>query len=353
MTINHSSEKKPTDEELLASLGYKQEFKREFTPLEVFGVAFSIIGLVPSIASVLFYTIAYGGGPAMVWGWAVASIFILAVALALAELGSAAPTSGGVLALFRTTSPLLTVTLAVLLDIQFSIAEVEGAPLLDRGIDWPDGFAFILGFNTPLWTICSFASSVNISEEASNAATAVPWGMTMAVAIGGIAGFGTPVNAVLFDGVLALLMGCLVFAGDQAINAVFALSIVGNYIAYSIPIATRFLGQNDFKPGPFNLGRFSLPVTTAAIVFMTFMSVVFLFPMAPKTDAQGMNYVVVVLGGTMLLSIMWYYCPKYGGVNWFTGPVPNVRPVSEHDSTRSSEEVKKGDVTAVDITDVC
>ena len=57
-----------TDEQLLAELGYKQEFKRAFTRLEVigstptlycppteahaqvFGIAFSIIGLVPSIA---------------------------------------------------------------------------------------------------------------------------------------------------------------------------------------------------------------------------------------------------------------------------------------------------------------
>lgn len=55
------------DEELLASLGYKQEFKREFSGVEVrfllhfivvlvlyppqtFGIAFSIIGLLPSIA---------------------------------------------------------------------------------------------------------------------------------------------------------------------------------------------------------------------------------------------------------------------------------------------------------------
>jgi hypothetical protein len=34
----------------------------------VFGIAFSIIGLLPSIASVLFYAIPNGGGPAMVWG---------------------------------------------------------------------------------------------------------------------------------------------------------------------------------------------------------------------------------------------------------------------------------------------
>lgn len=41
-----------TDEAFLATLGYKQEFRREFTALEVFGVAFSIIGVLPSIAYV-------------------------------------------------------------------------------------------------------------------------------------------------------------------------------------------------------------------------------------------------------------------------------------------------------------
>ena len=57
------------DEKLLAELGYKQEFQRAFTPLEVsyviiayinfhlisfkvFGISFSIVGLLPSIASV-------------------------------------------------------------------------------------------------------------------------------------------------------------------------------------------------------------------------------------------------------------------------------------------------------------
>ncbi len=57
------------DEKLLAELGYKQEFQREFTPFEVyyviisyitlpvnfrqvFGISFSIVGLLPSIASV-------------------------------------------------------------------------------------------------------------------------------------------------------------------------------------------------------------------------------------------------------------------------------------------------------------
>lgn len=39
-----------SDDAALATLGYKQEFKRAFNPIEVFGIGFSIIGLFPSIA---------------------------------------------------------------------------------------------------------------------------------------------------------------------------------------------------------------------------------------------------------------------------------------------------------------
>lgn len=70
---------------------------------------------------------------------------------------------------------------------------------------------------------------------------------------------GTPVNTVWFVAVWSIALGLLVFAGEQAINAVFALSVVGAYIAYAIPIVVRFIGDGGkraFKPGPFNLGRF-------------------------------------------------------------------------------------------------
>ena len=57
---------------------------------------------------------------------------------------------------------------------------------------------------------------------------------------------------------------------------------------------------------------------------MIFMSIVFMFPNSPTTTTQDMNYTVDVLGGVMLLSVVWYFFPKYGGVYWFTGPVPNI-----------------------------
>ena len=45
-----SDEATLNDDAALAVLGYRQEFKRAFSPLEVFGLSFSIIGLFPSIS---------------------------------------------------------------------------------------------------------------------------------------------------------------------------------------------------------------------------------------------------------------------------------------------------------------
>jgi hypothetical protein len=53
-------------DKMKAKLGYKQELRRNFTMIEVFGIAFNIIGLLPSSASTLSFSIP--AGPAgMVW----------------------------------------------------------------------------------------------------------------------------------------------------------------------------------------------------------------------------------------------------------------------------------------------
>lgn len=68
----------------------------------------------------------------------------------------------------------------------------------------------------------------------------------------------------------------------------------------------------------------SLPVAIIAVSWMTFMSIVLLFPTTPQTNAQEMNYTVVVLGGVIFLSLVYYYFPVYGGVHWFKGPVTTI-----------------------------
>jgi hypothetical protein len=55
-----------------------------------------------------------------------------------------------------------------------------------------------------------------------------------------------------------------------------------------------------------------------------------------------MNYTVVVLGGIMVLSVLWYYFPVYGGVHWFTGPVSNIGTIEKEDNgSRASTDYTK------------
>ena len=83
------------DDSALLALGYKPEFKREFTLWTTFCVSFSVLGLLPSFASTMYYGMGYAGTAGMVWGWLVAMVFIQCVAMGMAEICSAMPTSGG------------------------------------------------------------------------------------------------------------------------------------------------------------------------------------------------------------------------------------------------------------------
>ncbi|CAH0025675.1 unnamed protein product [Clonostachys rhizophaga] len=83
------------DELALAALGYKQEFKREFSAWTTFAVSFAVMGLLPSIATTMSYGIGYAGPAANTWGWIISVIFILCIAASMAELSSSMPTSGG------------------------------------------------------------------------------------------------------------------------------------------------------------------------------------------------------------------------------------------------------------------
>ncbi|KDR73321.1 hypothetical protein GALMADRAFT_251941 [Galerina marginata CBS 339.88] len=505
------------DAQVLARLGYKQEFRRYFTPIELFGIGFSIIGLVPSLASVLVFSIPYGGASAMVWGWAVCGIFLTTIALAMAELGSAAPTSGGLYYwTFRFSSPrwkcllswivgyantvgniasvasvdwgcavqiMAAVSIGSGLQFQATIAQTFGvycALLFCHGIicslnpiivarlqtpyiilnillclaliigvpaatpkefmnnasyafgnfsnvsGWNNGYAFILSFLSPLWAIGSFDSTVHLSEEATNANVAIPFAIILATTSSVIIGWGlnvalafcmgkdtenilsspigqpmatilfnsfgqkgtlgvwavvvivqftmgssmltacsrqifafsrdgglpfskwlysinsrshSPIQCVWFSVALSFLLGLLAFAGASAIGAVFSLVVAGQYIAYSIPITARFLGGQELTPGPFTLGKWSLPVAATAVTFMLFIVIVFMFPASPHPSSGNMNYTVVVLGGTLVLSIIYFYFPKYGGVNWFTGPIRTLE--SETSSIQHEDEKEK------------
>ncbi|QYT01874.1 hypothetical protein H0G86_008888 [Trichoderma simmonsii] len=54
------------DTQQLASIGYKQELQRHYSSVQVFAIAFSIMGLLPSISATLWFSVP-AGPVGMVW----------------------------------------------------------------------------------------------------------------------------------------------------------------------------------------------------------------------------------------------------------------------------------------------
>ncbi|KAI1359204.1 amino acid/polyamine transporter I [Xylaria arbuscula] len=83
------------DEDRLAQFGYEQELKRDWGLAHNFGVSFSIISVITGLTTLFGYGLSTGGPAVMSIGWIVVSFFTLMVAIAMAEIVSAIPTSGG------------------------------------------------------------------------------------------------------------------------------------------------------------------------------------------------------------------------------------------------------------------
>ncbi|XP_073223311.1 amino-acid permease BAT1 homolog isoform X2 [Cicer arietinum] len=79
----------------LLQLGYKQELKRDLSVVSNFALSFSIISVLTGITTLYNTGLNFGGPVSMQYGWFLASAFTMLVALSMAEICSAYPTSGG------------------------------------------------------------------------------------------------------------------------------------------------------------------------------------------------------------------------------------------------------------------
>ena len=85
-----------SDEQRLAELGYKQELHRGWSSFSNFAISFAIICVLAGCLTTYGQAWNNGGPIAISIGWPVICVFIMCVALSMAELASAYPTAGGI-----------------------------------------------------------------------------------------------------------------------------------------------------------------------------------------------------------------------------------------------------------------
>src|SRR5437667_579737 len=113
----------------------------------------------------------------------------------------------------------------------------------------------------------------------------------------------TPLNAILLEAVAAFVLAIPTVFNYTAYLAITSIAVIGLYIAYAIPIFLRQFDP-DFKIGPWHLGAWSKPIGWIAVVWVAFISVLFMLPTATPITVADFNYTpVVVLGVLVLVTI--------------------------------------------------
>jgi amino acid permease (GABA permease) len=127
----------------------------------------------------------------------------------------------------------------------------------------------------------------------------------------------TPTNAIWLAAVGALILGLPYLGNSAAYAAVTSIATIGLYIAYVSPTFLRLRQGSNFKRGPWHLGRWSYLVGGIAVVWVVFITILFMLPTASPITWGDFNYtvvaVVVVIG---FAGIYWLVSAR----NWFTGP---------------------------------
>jgi amino acid permease (GABA permease) len=127
----------------------------------------------------------------------------------------------------------------------------------------------------------------------------------------------TPTNAIWLAAGGAFVLGLPYLWNSTAYAAVTSIAVIGLYIAYVLPTFLRLRQGDAFQRGPWHLGRWSRLIGTVAVLWVVFITVLFMLPTVSPVTAKTFNYTpIAVLAVLGFAGIWWLVSAR----NWFTGP---------------------------------
>ena len=155
----------------------------------------------------------------------------------------------------------------------------------------------------------------------------------------------TPTWAVLFVCVFSIIVTVPAYFPNHlgtpvAFLAVTSISVIGLYIAYTIPVYLRWRAGDSFVPGSWTLGKRYKWINMVAVVWVALCVIIFCLPFSPEGVPwessftwSAVNYAPIVTIGTILAVMIWYF-------GWakktFKGP---IRTIDELDTEIALPEI--------------
>ena len=107
-------------------------------------------------------------------------------------------------------------------------------------------------------------------------------------------------------GEASIVLASPALVSTTAYLAVTSIAVIGLYIAYVTPVFLRRMNP-DFKPGRWNLGRWSAPIGWIAVAWVIFIVILFMLPPASPISIDTFNYApVAVLLVVVFATVSWF-----------------------------------------------
>lgn len=113
---------------------------------------------------------------------------------------------------------------------------------------------------------------------------------------------------------LILLLGL----SEEASSIIYSLSVVAGALTFIWPVFFRLFPKDRWIPGPFNLGRWSIPVHGFTIISQLYLIIMECFPPYRQWTGATMNYnFAVTLGAISIAGVLYMTVGKnsYKGLN--------------------------------------
>ena len=127
----------------------------------------------------------------------------------------------------------------------------------------------------------------------------------------------TPTNAIWLAAVFAFILGLPYLWNPTAYAAVTSIAVIGLYIAYVTPTFLRLRQGDSFQRGPWHLGRWSRPIGIISIIWVIFITILFMLPTVSPITVANFNYTVFAVVAVVGFAGIWWLVSAH---KWFTGP---------------------------------
>jgi amino acid permease (GABA permease) len=117
----------------------------------------------------------------------------------------------------------------------------------------------------------------------------------------------TPTNSIWLCVAVAIILVLPSLGSYTAYAAVTSIAVIGLYIAYVIPVLLRRLQGKAFQTGPFSLGRWSPIIGWVAVVWVVFITILFVLPPLSPVTIDTFNYAPIAVVVVIVLAIVLWF----------------------------------------------